>query len=354
MHLSPEILYGKVLGIIGMGEKGVALAERAKYLGMKIIYHDISTGTTTNTGVAGSGLLQHGVSVSGNIIVFMTGEFIRYYNISTQTTTNTTAIGHLPSVSGNIIAFDTSETWVSQDLNNDGDTEDIVIRYYNISTGITTNTGVAGRWSWVSGNIIAFETYEPWVNQDLNGDGDKEDFIMRYYDISTGTTTNTGAVCAFPHIDKWIITFVTLESLIGQDLNNDGDTQDVIIRYYDIRPPTPPIIPAWIDINPDTLNLKSNGEWVTAYVTLPEGYLVEDIDVTTVEMSYNDFVSAAEWGDILDGVLMVKFDRTALRDYLGEVDVDDGDKFYDISLTVRGTVAGTPFEGSDTISVKRK
>jgi len=40
MNLSPELLYGKILGIIGMGEKGVALAERAKCLGMKIIYYD--------------------------------------------------------------------------------------------------------------------------------------------------------------------------------------------------------------------------------------------------------------------------------------------------------------------------
>jgi len=116
----------------------------------------------------------------------------------------------------------------------------------------------------------------------------------------------------------------------------------------------PEEIPATIDIDPDTLNLKSNGEWITAYVTLPEGYLVEDIDVASVELVHNDFVLAADWGEVQDGVLMVKFDRASLRDYLGEVDVNDGDKFYDVTLTVKGEVAGTPFEGSDTITVKRK
>lgn len=115
------------------------------------------------------------------------------------------------------------------------------------------------------------------------------------------------------------------------------------------------IIAATIDIDPDTLNLKSNGEWITAYVTPPEGYLAENIDVATVKLSYNDFVSAAEWGDIQDGVLIVKFDRIALREYLGEADLDEGDKFYDVTLTVTGQLAyRTLFEGFDTIVVIKK
>lgn len=115
------------------------------------------------------------------------------------------------------------------------------------------------------------------------------------------------------------------------------------------------LINATIDIDPDTLNLQSNGQWITACITLPEGYLVDDIDVTTAEMIYNDFVSPSEWGDIQDGVLMVKFDRIALRDYLGEADLTDGDKFYDITLTIAGQLLdGSPFEGSDTITVIKK
>jgi len=116
----------------------------------------------------------------------------------------------------------------------------------------------------------------------------------------------------------------------------------------------PSEISATVDIAPETLNLKSNGEWITAYVTLPEGHLVESVDVNTVELVHNDFLLNADWGEVQDGVLMVKFDRGSLRDHLGEVDVDDGDKFYDVTLTVKGEVAGTPFEGSDTITVKRK
>jgi len=40
MRLSPRVLYQKVLGIIGMGEIGVAVAKMAKGFGMKIIYFD--------------------------------------------------------------------------------------------------------------------------------------------------------------------------------------------------------------------------------------------------------------------------------------------------------------------------
>lgn len=41
MKLPRVMLCGKTLGIIGMGEKGVALAERARGLRMKILYYDL-------------------------------------------------------------------------------------------------------------------------------------------------------------------------------------------------------------------------------------------------------------------------------------------------------------------------
>lgn len=112
---------------------------------------------------------------------------------------------------------------------------------------------------------------------------------------------------------------------------------------------------ASVDIDPDTLNLKSNGQWITAYITLPNGSLVEEIDITSVELKYDDWTLLADWGDVQGGVLMVKFDRIALRDHLGEIDFSEGSKFYDISLTVSGElIDGTSFEGSDTVAVLRK
>ena len=112
-------------------------------------------------------------------------------------------------------------------------------------------------------------------------------------------------------------------------------------------PDTAPI-EAIIDIDPDTLNLKSSGEWITAYIELPEGYDVADIDVSTVLLE--DTISAeanpTKIGDYDDddvADLMVKFDR---QEVIAIVDAGD-----QVEITVTGEVVGAPFEGSDTIRV---
>jgi rhodanese-related sulfurtransferase len=81
------------------------------------------------------------------------------------------------------------------------------------------------------------------------------------------------------------------------------------------------LIIAVIDIKPDTLNLKSNGKWVTCYIELPTPYSVSDINVTTVKL--NDAIPAAPCptgiGDFdRDGVneLMVKFARKQVESLL--------------------------------------
>jgi uncharacterized delta-60 repeat protein len=114
-------------------------------------------------------------------------------------------------------------------------------------------------------------------------------------------------------------------------------------------------IPASVDIEPDTLNLKSKGKWITCYIELSDGYSVEDIDVVAL-MQLNRApidsplatVGPSEVGDHDDdGIpdLMVKFDRQELIPFLEAGDAE---------LTVAGELGdGTPFEGSDTIRVIR-
>ena len=109
----------------------------------------------------------------------------------------------------------------------------------------------------------------------------------------------------------------------------------------------PTAIPATIDIDPDTLNLKSNGQWITAYIELPEDCDVSDIDISTVKL--NDEIPAelhpTEIGDYdTDGItdLMVKFNRPDLVAILGVGEA---------TLTITGKVNDVPFEGSDTIRV---
>jgi hypothetical protein len=111
-----------------------------------------------------------------------------------------------------------------------------------------------------------------------------------------------------------------------------------------------------IEINPDTLNLKSKGgeNAITVYIELPSGYNVADIDLYTVQLSINGATITAQLkpssvGDYDgDGIAdrMVKFDRQALITAL------DG-RTGDITLVVSGKLSGYAFTGEDTIKVIR-
>jgi T5SS/PEP-CTERM-associated repeat protein len=76
-----------------------------------------------------------------------------------------------------------------------------------------------------------------------------------------------------------------------------------------------------IYIVPDTLNLKSKGNFVTCYIELPEGYDVSDIDIETIKLNIGETIievesSPIEIGDYnSNGVqdLMVKFDRYSVQ-----------------------------------------
>ena len=114
----------------------------------------------------------------------------------------------------------------------------------------------------------------------------------------------------------------------------------------------PSIISATVDIDPDTLNLKSKGKWVTAYIELPDGYDVADIDASTVLLGTVPAVIDTKYDFVTDpneyitdkdedGILerMVKFERAAVA---AEVAVGE-----EVALAITGVAAGTPFEGSE-------
>jgi hypothetical protein len=103
-------------------------------------------------------------------------------------------------------------------------------------------------------------------------------------------------------------------------------------------------VPATVDIDPDTLNLGSQGQWVTAYIGLPEGFDPADIDISTVALEGLPAVRGEVQGD----VLMVKFNRAELEENLKDRGLTLP---ADVTLQVTGAVGGVAFEGSDTIRV---
>ena len=99
-----------------------------------------------------------------------------------------------------------------------------------------------------------------------------------------------------------------------------------------------------IDIKPDTLNLRSRGRWITVFITPPEGYDVEDIDISTIKLEFGDNSVEVDWVRVQNVVLMVKFSRSAVKEMLSPGD--------EVEIIVTGKLKdGTPFGGSDTIRV---
>ena len=144
--------------------------------------------------------------------------------------------------------------------------------------------------------------------------------------------------------------------------------------YYDFYPFTCEngwIVTAEVDIDPDTLNLKSNGEFINVYIELPEGHDVADIVLETVYLEGIQAITDPTYGFVTDpdaylmdhdgdGIQerMVKFDRASVLEWIGSADYgEDTGKSVEVTLTITGEVDGaepSPFEGSDTVKVLLK
>jgi hypothetical protein len=109
-------------------------------------------------------------------------------------------------------------------------------------------------------------------------------------------------------------------------------------------------IPAVINIEPGTINLKSKGKKISAYIELPEGFDVAEISAISVYL--NGAVQAEEnpasIGDFDDdGILdlMLKFNRSEVNAIITEGEA--------VEITITGELnSGQPFQGSCFIKVK--
>jgi len=118
-----------------------------------------------------------------------------------------------------------------------------------------------------------------------------------------------------------------------------------------------------IDISPDTLNLKSRGKWITAYIQLPEGHSAADVDASTILLNgtispvlgpkYGFVTNSSEYlaDHNNDGILerMVKFNRTQFAEYTLSKGIAHGN----VTLTLTGQLNDKKaFEGSDVVGVR--
>ena len=153
---------------------------------------------------------------------------------------------------------------------------------------------------------------------------------MEYNGLSWGIyTISVNASLIHPHTHE-------LVSDLEQDLT-DNEMFDGTIAI---------LLGASVDVDPDTLNLHSQGRWITAYIELPEDYNITDIDVSTILLE--GFIPA-ERSDIQDNALMVKFNRTEVVSWICD---DLGIEYGNVSLAISGELYdGTLFGGLDVIKV---
>lgn len=116
-------------------------------------------------------------------------------------------------------------------------------------------------------------------------------------------------------------------------------------------------ISATLDIDPDCLNLRGVGQWITAYVELPEGFDVNNINVSSILL--NNTVPATLSAPVIIGDynnngtpdLMIKFDRRAVIDLITP-NYEFTAKTGTAELTLTGRLNdGYIFQGIDTIKV---
>ena len=180
--------------------------------------------------------------------------------------------------------------------------------------------------------------------------------IKDILNITLNDWTNVTDIPFGPSAPSGTMTLTTLQAGTRVNLRVSDSHDDQIDTAIIIVPCScwPVIVEATIDLHPKTLNLGSNGRWITCYIELPEGYDVNEIDVSTVYLE--DFLQAENRpteieDDDGDGILdlMVKFDRRELNQYLLDQDLDFS---AEVELTVSGSLYDeTAFEGRDTIRV---
>jgi len=107
---------------------------------------------------------------------------------------------------------------------------------------------------------------------------------------------------------------------------------------YEYSPP----IPAEVRIVPRSINLASKGNWITCYISPPEGYDVADINSKSILLE-NEIEAESFRFDEQQQIAVARFSRSEVQGILGPGEVE---------LTVSGELTdGTIFEGKDVIRV---
>jgi len=171
------------------------------------------------------------------------------------------------------------------DLNGDGDCRDLVPYVYDTVAGTTTHLDLAVRSFQVAGQFAAFAVDEHRSgNQDLNGDGDTHDVVLFVYDLTTaaggtGTATNTGWAVRSYQMDALHVVFTTPEGRQRAHLNADGDERDRVVQVFNLNTSTV----TNTGLAADFFDF-AGGDWISIHVSeRRQGYTVLNGDFDTAD-----------------------------------------------------------------------
>ncbi len=241
------------------------------------------------------------------------------------------------------------------DVNSDGEL-DIVVGSHDNKVYALRGVDCSKLWDFATGGVV---DSSPSI-ADINGDGELE-VVVGSWDGNTYFLRGKDGSVLWSFFTRDVIRSNPAIADI-----NDGKLVIVVGAHYSsvyAFQTMSPVASATIYADPATLNLKSKGQWITAYIQLPEEYDTEDIDVATILLSetiqpvldpkYDFVTNSSEYHVDHDGdgslERMVKFNRTEVASWIRD---DLGIQYGNVTLMMTGELLdGTPFEGTVVIRV---
>jgi len=202
---------------------------------------------------------------------------VHVYDVLQERTTNLRLVASPRLVDSRYMTLAVRESAQGSDLNGDGDLDDDTAHIYDHVSGAVTNLGLAAPW------ILPFERHvvlgvleEKQGNEDLNGDGDRQDSVQHIHTLASGRTTNLG-VAGFvtPLFDEWLHLSVSEGAQGAKDLDGNGVLRGDVTHYHDLASgKTANLrIAEYIGAAPPT---ESSGDWFLAWAN--ESIEIKDLN----------------------------------------------------------------------------
>ena len=179
----------------------------------------------------------------------------------------------------------------ADDLNGDGDRVDFLLEILDVRSGKRTYVSdvATGHGVTTGAGFVTFLVNEASAGRDLNGDGDQLDLVVHVRDARRGSTRNLGLVTYDPPVQEGSLIAVGVYEEPGLDLNADGDFEDGVTHVFRAERGLLTVLPN--DSFPSTVRIE--GRRVFFVTEDPETVQIYDAD--TGQLTTIDLVIDAMW-----------------------------------------------------------